>query len=283
MTMFRDFLRHFPRARVQDYYKDGKWLMEQLEVDLALVVQHRQEAGAPDPEPLDDVPIPELPAPVQRPPPPKLPPTATDYARSGRMAPRDLEPSPVSRPQTDAHSAPQSNTEITDFLDKWNFEPVRARLVLARLTPAKRKEIIETFDHTDPDVPVLSALQRYIAERFPSASFTSGIKRAALTSISASEPAAKRLSQAASRPWTSSNNSASTSPSGRAPPWRELNVGATSSSVTGSWSSVVTRRAGAIPMRSIPPARPRGSSGLLNSSGVNNAAKPGDLIKSLLG
>lgn len=78
MLLFREFLRVLPGAKIDAYYKFGRWNRESLETDLELVRAHRLEAGAPEPPPLEDIPEPELPYhPVTaRPPPPPQKPGA---------------------------------------------------------------------------------------------------------------------------------------------------------------------------------------------------------------
>eukprot|EP00928_Gymnodinium_smaydae_P095059 TRINITY_DN8107_c0_g1_i1.p1 TRINITY_DN8107_c0_g1~~TRINITY_DN8107_c0_g1_i1.p1 ORF type:complete len:258 (-),score=66.67 TRINITY_DN8107_c0_g1_i1:269-1042(-) len=60
--LFRELLRHYSEAEVDDYYKNGIWKDDDLRADLQLVIQHRKEAGADDPPPVDEVKMPELPA-----------------------------------------------------------------------------------------------------------------------------------------------------------------------------------------------------------------------------
>lgn len=59
--IFRELLRHWPQAQVEDYFQNGAWLKDIMLLDVALIKAHRQEARAPEPPPRDEMPQPELP------------------------------------------------------------------------------------------------------------------------------------------------------------------------------------------------------------------------------
>jgi len=59
--LFRELLSLFPSAFLEDYYKNGVWQIELMEIDKELIEAHRNEAGAPEPTPLDEVVMPEIP------------------------------------------------------------------------------------------------------------------------------------------------------------------------------------------------------------------------------
>jgi hypothetical protein len=59
--LFRKFLRVFPGAFLEDYFKNGKWDIETLLIDTELIDSHRKEAGAPEPPPLEEVQLPVIP------------------------------------------------------------------------------------------------------------------------------------------------------------------------------------------------------------------------------
>lgn len=59
--LFRELLRVFPGAVVEDYYKGGRWEVENLLIDAELMERHREEAGAPEPPSLEEIPEPVLP------------------------------------------------------------------------------------------------------------------------------------------------------------------------------------------------------------------------------
>jgi hypothetical protein len=53
--LFRELLRVYPTAIYEDYYAQRKWNDTWLKIDIQLVYQHRKQAGAPDPKPLEEV------------------------------------------------------------------------------------------------------------------------------------------------------------------------------------------------------------------------------------
>eukprot|EP00927_Polykrikos_kofoidii_P032088 TRINITY_DN27434_c0_g2_i1.p1 TRINITY_DN27434_c0_g2~~TRINITY_DN27434_c0_g2_i1.p1 ORF type:complete len:305 (+),score=37.92 TRINITY_DN27434_c0_g2_i1:148-1062(+) len=48
-TLFQQLLRHFPAAKIENYYQNGKWLPDRIEIDTELLIGHLKFAGAPDP------------------------------------------------------------------------------------------------------------------------------------------------------------------------------------------------------------------------------------------
>jgi len=57
--MFRRVLQLYPLANPHDYFKNGRWQIDVMDVDLALLEAHRKEASAPEPTPLDDIVLPD--------------------------------------------------------------------------------------------------------------------------------------------------------------------------------------------------------------------------------
>eukprot|EP00933_Yihiella_yeosuensis_P017144 TRINITY_DN14401_c1_g3_i3.p1 TRINITY_DN14401_c1_g3~~TRINITY_DN14401_c1_g3_i3.p1 ORF type:complete len:785 (-),score=114.07 TRINITY_DN14401_c1_g3_i3:155-2509(-) len=56
--LFRSLLRLLPIASPWDYFKNGRWEMETLQIDIELLEAHRKEAAAPELPPLDEVKLP---------------------------------------------------------------------------------------------------------------------------------------------------------------------------------------------------------------------------------
>lgn len=59
--LFRELLRQLPLVHPEDYLKNGVWLNDLMRIDIRILVAHRMEAGAPDPPPLEEIKVPELP------------------------------------------------------------------------------------------------------------------------------------------------------------------------------------------------------------------------------
>jgi|EP00927_Polykrikos_kofoidii_P071066 hypothetical protein len=62
VELFKEVLRWYPVADVDDYLKAGTWKDELMRTDIELVRLHRKEAGSPDPIPLEAVVLPEIPS-----------------------------------------------------------------------------------------------------------------------------------------------------------------------------------------------------------------------------
>lgn len=266
--------------------------MEQLEVDLALVAQHRKEAGAPDPRPLEEVPLPAMPAPPRRVPPPGR---AAGGAGGADAAARRPKPKPPSMPPSaSAMGAPRGGATASilvdartlgDFVAKWKLDLIRTKTVLARLPPSRRKEVVDNFRHVSKETSATVALERYVAQRVPASMkrpFPSGPPREAPSKLRRTEggPIGAAPPSAAAGP---GKPRGSAGPSRDAPPWRG-SAGA---------SPPALRRAPQQPKAKAPTGKaPAGGGGskpvpsrrpVLTTSGAPTTAKPGDLIKSLLG
>lgn len=63
VELFRELLRYLPTITVEDYYKNGVWHNELMKLDVEIVACHRMGAGASDPIPLEEVPMPKVPDP----------------------------------------------------------------------------------------------------------------------------------------------------------------------------------------------------------------------------
>ncbi|CAE8718559.1 unnamed protein product [Polarella glacialis] len=56
--LFRELLRVYPVAEVDDYWRNGAWQDAVMRTDIVLVEAHRKEAGAPDAPELSEVEMP---------------------------------------------------------------------------------------------------------------------------------------------------------------------------------------------------------------------------------
>lgn len=59
--LFRELLRQLPMVFLEDYYKNGVWQNDLMRLDIQILAAHKMEAGAPDPPPLSEVQMPEVP------------------------------------------------------------------------------------------------------------------------------------------------------------------------------------------------------------------------------
>ena len=116
IDLFRELLRVYSEAAHEEYFVGGTWTKELMRTDYALYVEHRREAGANDPPPLEEVPMPQLPQGLAKPLSalPKLSPVT-----AGAVA-------PASGPLAELHL-------IASFIAKHKLDPMRAKGFLAAL------------------------------------------------------------------------------------------------------------------------------------------------------
>jgi len=193
--LFRELLRFYPRAQVDDYFKNGAWLVEEMIIDTVLLEAHRKEAGAPDPPALSEVKLPPLPAEkvplakgaaLAKPggviaaiapkagllggiaaakPNGQLAKALSTPAKLGqgavqptKAAAQPLLKKPLGKPAgvgavapklgTAAPSATSPATELRQialFIAKWKLDATKAKLLLARLTPPRRKWVMAQY------------------------------------------------------------------------------------------------------------------------------------------
>mmetsp|Transcript_97040 Transcript_97040/g.274225 ORF Transcript_97040/g.274225 Transcript_97040/m.274225 type:complete len:403 (+) Transcript_97040:110-1318(+) len=227
-ALFYELYRHFPLAKAEDYVKNGRWVIEQLETDTELIIANRMQAGAPEPPPLEEMKLPPVPALAPRPrlPPPPRPraeglgardfgsgiPTAAGLVtRPLRPVPRvasKLVPQPPKGPPpagalAAASPSPTGTTMLqgltTEFIERWELEPKRARHILARLPPEKRRLVMRSFSEkrrtgelseNSPDF----ALEKYVEKVLdksatsPSPSWGSGAPTSSQKTTAATPP-----------------------------------------------------------------------------------------------
>lgn len=187
--MFKELYRRYPVADVEDYHKAGKWNDEVMRIDLRLVEAHRKEGGAPEPMDLEDVPEPVLPKASQlvaitggiRP----IVAAATRPAGMTPLVAPGLRPAgtlPAGAVATQpgvvaavagaatAAAAPGALGPITElrliaiFVAKWKLDATRTKAVLAKLTPARRRYVIQNFKTAASGPAANQALDIYLAQ-----------------------------------------------------------------------------------------------------------------------
>jgi len=167
--LYRELLTMYPSANYEDYYKQvgGIWNVETLEIDLELIKCHRLEAGAPEATPMDEVNMPDIPKPTalpvqqQRVPQqqmPKVPSGPTTYGGTLRAPGMPVRPAgAIGRPGLPKPAGPVGGAgpsaelqAIALFIQKWKLEATKAKLLLARLTPPRRKWVMQNYAGASP-------------------------------------------------------------------------------------------------------------------------------------
>lgn len=149
--LFRELKRIYPVAEVDDYFKMGAWKDDLMKTDLQLIDAHKREAGAPDPPPLEEVPMPET---------PRVLGFAKPFSASGISLPT---PTGVTNAVT-AGGAVAELRLIALFVAKWKLDPSRTKTLLGKLVPARRRYVIANFKTEADGVEATDALEAYIDE-----------------------------------------------------------------------------------------------------------------------
>lgn len=175
--MFKELYRRYPVAEVEDYFKAGKWKDDVMRIDLRLVEAHRKEGGAPEPMEMADVPEPVLPktnpllalassGALGRP----AVPAAGGLAGAIAAAKAAAAAKAGGLRPTGAGAAPGTVGPVTElrliaiFVAKWKLDPTRTKAALARLTPARRRYVIQNFKTVSTGPTASVALDQFIAK-----------------------------------------------------------------------------------------------------------------------
>lgn len=175
--LFRELLRVLPTGCWEDYCKNGVWQNDVLRLDIEILTAHKEEAGAPDPPPLSEVKLPDIPQ-------------MSKLALGSAMLPgmiRPLATVPGLRPAipgalatVTGAAAPQAAAapglvaaagatadvrNIALFLSKWKLDPTRAKTVLSNLTPHRRRYVMQNFKYIQVNgTAPIAKLEEYITE-----------------------------------------------------------------------------------------------------------------------
>lgn len=186
--LFRELLRLYPVADPDDYFRGGAWRDDVMKMDIRLVWTHRREAGAPDPVPLEQVKMPELPPGAQT-------------RRAGAVGAAGARPAAAAgKAVAGKAGAPAPAVElrlIALFVAKWKLEPSRTKLMLARLTPARRRYVIQKFKASAPGAGATEELEQYIADCAESNVWATAAGPSMAPSAAVTPTASSRLAAAA--------------------------------------------------------------------------------------
>lgn len=169
IELFKELLRVYPVADVEDYCKGGMWRDDTTLTDLQLIEAHRREAGAPDPIPLDEVVVPDV---------PKAPPgfqlggvrpTLPGAMLGGLAKPGGLVAGKL--PATTTAAAPAAAGALAElrlinlFVMKHKLQEAKTKMLLAKLDPPpRRRYVITNFAPPKGSTDPMAALEQYIAQ-----------------------------------------------------------------------------------------------------------------------
>lgn len=133
-VLFQELHQLLPTTAQEDYFKNGAWQVRLLQLDLELVKKHREEAGAP-----------EVAIEIREPPAPK----PHGLLMAGLQSNGTPKPAGVVSAVTKAVMATATTgsdlRDIAVFVSKWKLEPAKTKLMLAKLSPLKRRWVLQNF------------------------------------------------------------------------------------------------------------------------------------------
>lgn len=162
VELFRELLRVYPVGELDDYYKGGVWRDDMMKTDLILVEAHRREAGAPDPLPLEEIVVPDIPKPLGG---VFLP----GVGAAGLVRPLGVTPPALTVTPNPAAVTPPAGGAVAElrlialFVAKWKLDPAKTKMMLAKIAAPRRRYVIQNFK-LDEGAEVMPALEAYMAE-----------------------------------------------------------------------------------------------------------------------
>eukprot|EP00401_Gymnodinium_catenatum_P082874 CAMPEP_0117503248 /NCGR_PEP_ID=MMETSP0784-20121206/24230_1 /TAXON_ID=39447 /ORGANISM="" /LENGTH=294 /DNA_ID=CAMNT_0005298555 /DNA_START=68 /DNA_END=952 /DNA_ORIENTATION=- len=151
--LFKELLRFYEAADLEDYYKLalGQWRDDQMRTDIQLFVQHRREAGAPEAPAVEDVEMPEIPAPT----------ASAGVGGAVKMGTSGLV---VQAPGATGTNLINDLKEIAGLVAKFKLEPLKAKTLLSKLPSNRKKYVTQHFATTTTGADATAALEKYIAQ-----------------------------------------------------------------------------------------------------------------------
>jgi len=143
--LFKELYRVYPVADPEDYFKNGQWRNDLMKSDLTLLEAHRREAGAPDAPDIDAITFPQMPMQA-----------ATPTLGGVKLA-------------AGQGVVPGAGAQVVEirlialFVAKWKLDPATAKECLSKLTPARRRYVIQQFKTTSSGVEATEELKTFIA------------------------------------------------------------------------------------------------------------------------
>jgi len=172
--LFKELYRIYAVAEPADYFKNGVWKDDIMKMDIGLVEAHRKESGAPDAPELKDVEMPELP-------------TGAGVAKAvPGVSPGIAAVRPAVAPVAGAAAVPAGGQTaaaasiaelrlIALFVAKWKLDPTKAKTLLAKLNPTRRRYVIQNFKTTVAGPSALAALETYMSTCEKSGAWDKGV------------------------------------------------------------------------------------------------------------
>lgn len=246
--LFRELLRFYPVADLDDYWRAGVWKNDLMKTDLVLVEAHRREAGAPDPIPLEEVKMPDLPIVAKL---PGMFGMGVNGVVPPKMAAAGAAPAAAGSPVAELRL-------IALFVAKWKMDPTKTKLLLAKMTPARRRYVIQNFKTQSAGPEASTALDQFIAQ----CERTGDWDKAAAVTVVSPKPVIPGMLSGAKRPPITPGN-ALMDPSKR-PRITPVGTVAPPASMAATWAAKMAAARGPMPgtvaplAKVVSPVRPGG-------------------------
>lgn len=178
-VLYQELAQLLPTVAQEDYFRNGAWQVRLLQLDLDLVKKHRAEAGAP-----------EVAIVIKEPPALAAP---RPVGHLGSAATNGLAKAPGTSPAARAVLATSTTgsdlRDIAVFVAKWKLEPAKTKLMLAKLSPLKRRWVLQNFngDELEGDTPN-AKLEEFVKDAEAKSSWGSLAASGALSTLGVKRP-----------------------------------------------------------------------------------------------
>ncbi|CAJ1394978.1 unnamed protein product [Effrenium voratum] len=145
--LFKELYRLYPLAEVEDYFKMGRWQNDLMKMDIQAFMAHLEEAGAPEPPPLEEVKFPPLPPDtVALPTAPTVQPRATTAPAKTAAAPAPAATAATSVPPVNLPVLPPAELQqLLQFVNEQKLNLTKAKMLLAPLPASLRQVVMKDF------------------------------------------------------------------------------------------------------------------------------------------
>jgi len=194
--LFKELMRLYPLAEVEDYYKMGQWQHDLMRMDIQVFYAHREEAGAPELPPLEEIELPPLPV---------VPAAMLQMQQMQQMMMAQAQAQAGQAGLAMAQAAlPAAELQlIVNFVIKHKLDLVKTKTTLSALSAVTRKTVMTGFEPSGEDIAEkVKQLEAFISEKKKEepATTPAGLTSPAAALTSPAAAAALAAANAAKRP-----------------------------------------------------------------------------------
>jgi len=164
--LFKELMRLYPLADVEDYYKMGQWQHDLMRMDIQVFYAHREEAGAPELPPLEEIempPLPVVPAAMLQ----MQQMMAMQQAMAKGEVPAGAVASTLQVNAAAQAALPAAELQlIVNFANKHKLDLVKTKTTLSTLSAVTRTAVMTGFESSGEDeAEKVKQLEAFIAEK----------------------------------------------------------------------------------------------------------------------